>query len=559
MNVIKQLKKDKINLDLNYYGIDDLATNNDISLIINKETDLLNKLKTINTSSEINLDNYINYLLVNKLVKFKELEYMIKEPYKEELYNIINLSEEKLNEFNKNKGKIIKFINSKYKDIFENRIEYRGIVDNTIEIIKTFQRGIKSEVFMYIINSYNYIMIDNYSSFQKIIEEEPLLFKSLFSVENIKHIMEYRFETLIEIFINIKMRNTSLYESIPINDLLDFMEEIIINTDENKIMINHNFIKQSYVLTDRLKLKEANKFKNYYEKAEKLLDNYLLEKGQVLELELPYRNIVDIYIKNNSEPMYKNLSLTHSYDNKRNLWKSFLDNNFTEENSLADLIGSNIDTDYFFTFTHQSTFDLMINTVGVGIYAILKEDELYKMFIMGYEKIFAYIGKFESSFNDLIIDFKEITEEIIKIGNQEDKNSIQYYGVSMFMCAFIEQIIKKIYISISKEVEYIDFRKLTLGSLLRSNKLIDKVFTDNAIKNLSFFLIEYETNDERKIKIGKNYRNDLAHLSNDLYKNIDLIDIMNIYYILLNVLNSIFIYFVKWEKEILTYQKRYHR
>lgn len=106
---------------------------------------------------------------------------------------------------------------------------------------------------------------------------------------------------------------------------------------------------------------------------------------------------------------------------------------------------------------------------------------------------------------DMLINMLRLISELMKV----DKTIVQTqcYGAAMFACALIEKVMRIAYQRIAKNDKYIPIEKATLGEMLSTNNpYFVAIFGEYHLKNLSYYLTHIPPE-----KIGRNYRNALAH------------------------------------------------
>ena len=130
----------------------------------------------------------------------------------------------------------------------------------------------------------------------------------------------------------------------------------------------------------------------------------------------------------------------------------------------------------------------------------------------------------------------------------DDKNIIQSlcYGTAMYICAFVEKLLRTIYIALKQNEIYIPVNKTTLGYLLSDGvEPFTEIFGEYPLKHLRFLFCTDKDND-----VGYNYRNKLAHWNNinKRYLNIELVEIL--FYLLTTIIDSLYVYFELLDENI---------
>ena len=119
------------------------------------------------------------------------------------------------------------------------------------------------------------------------------------------------------------------------------------------------------------------------------------------------------------------------------------------------------------------------------------------------------------------------------------------YSTMMFACAFIEKLLRIVYIDLMKGKQYIPAEKATLGMLLTpNNTTMKQVFGETYIKHLAYFLSQVG-----EMRIGYNYRNTLAHWVDIERSGLTLPFVATIMWLLTDIVNSMFLYYLGEDKE----------
>ena len=150
--------------------------------------------------------------------------------------------------------------------------------------------------------------------------------------------------------------------------------------------------------------------------------------------------------------------------------------------------------------------------------------------------------------DNLIGDFYMLStmlQPVIKRESLKDKEVLSSicYGPAMFICTLTEKILRLVYIDLLKDKTYIPVSNTTLGQLLNiNNQEFVKIFEVDYLKNINYFFCS-----EEKKKIGKNYRNSLAHWSGMSKEMLNDTFVAGLMYLYTDVLNSLFWFFLREE------------
>ena len=114
------------------------------------------------------------------------------------------------------------------------------------------------------------------------------------------------------------------------------------------------------------------------------------------------------------------------------------------------------------------------------------------------------------------------------------------YGAAMYTCAFTEKLLRSVYVSLLQKERYIQENKLTLGELLsRDNDLFKKIFGEYQLRHFNYFFCV----DKEGTNVGYNFRNRLAHLSDDSNELFSYEYVSKLFYLFISIVNSLCLYF----------------
>lgn len=558
-NILSYMKDNDYNIHIKYYGVNDFGTEHDLKSIIKGKDLLKSYYNKERTEEEFNFDSYVDYLVLEKIIKMEEIIPIItNQDNQNTMENLIEDLKPIYHEVDK--GKQIKFINLNIEDIFLNYKDYFHIREVTLEKIIEFQSGIDKEVFIYLIRNHFFIVIDNYENLQKIIEKNEKIARVFFDENILRKNIIYRLEVICEIVISASRRKGKGFQNLlqnAVKIILEYGEEVIDKLNENNIMRHHNIVKCIYRFTQELKLLEANKFEKYMEEADKLLGDHLNENGLTIELDSKLQDsikeLIDERIKDLKSDIswqLKLLILTHE-KSIGNMDSILNQPPKREEASILDYVSTNIDTDEYFTFSHRDRLEISMRLGSTILYKALRDkkafDELHSSFYMAFNYITDELSYYrEDILDDLGLLFVMLEKLFIESENVDkyDRQS-QSYGLSMFICALTEKILRITYKYIQQDEEYVSSQRGTMGSYINpNNKVMSRVLGDYQIKHLQFYFLQ--TDDS---KIGFNYRNKLAHWNGIFNNECNEILVCRLFFLFLNVFNSILCYLFKESEE----------
>lgn len=552
MNVLELLEENNITFSLEYYGINDFATGWEIKSVV-EQADFYRDLFSIeNTLAHMNYEKYLFYLFSKKICCMKELiPTLIDEDAKITIQELITYADNFVTTISN--GELIKYINIDYKTIFDEdgNVDVKHI---TLDLIVQFSSGISDEVYCFLAENYGYFLIDKYSDFEKIFEEKPWIFEKTIPSGSYSEVMTYRYENVLNIYAHIKSKGNSSLSEIAderIDKLYVEMLELSKKLDDESIIREEHRVRLFAQFLEKIKHLKAPEFEIINKKVEELLTDYLNRKGQVFSYKIPVEEILK---KWNIQKYWeiKLLLLTHDtkVHNERYIVQSRLNNHIESKASLMDMLSSNIVTDSFFTYSHQQTLSILESIETGTMMGVFSRDEMLKDYFNMLGSALHFIeGKIQLEEDALIYDFEIMTNMLsnIKVNFSSSEGILTplCYSVSVFMCGFLEKILRMTYEYEARGKQYFLTDRATLGQLLNEkNTYIVNIFGVEHIRNLMFYL---GTVGEKQI--GYNIRNSLAHLTGNIEKQLTIEFVAKIMWIFTDVVNTIFgFYLVEYLK-----------
>lgn len=543
-SIVKVLEEKNVSVALEYFGINDLATSLDVNDIIDKHSYIIQYFSDNHNLTLDNIDYFLDYCYADKILKMKEIIPLINTEENKRLFsNVINIIEIYLD--NIPIEKVIKFINQNYPELFNEKYRDYGLTHITLDFIMKYQSGINKDVYKFLIREYDYLILDNYDKFLKKIEKDNELFSELFEIEKVLNLFSIRQDIIQDIFISIINRNKSSL-IMKVNNIIENLivkEEIVVkDINDGNIMQYELEIKSFHRFLKKIKHQKANDFSSYVYELQIKMNSYLLENGQHISYEMPIEEILD-KLRSEEKWELKLLMLTHT--NINSIIQSSLNMPSEGKKGLVDYVSTNFETDDHYTRSHIRKLDLL-QTIGSATWlGIIKDNYLFHEslnWFLGYiHFIFEKIGyeEFELS-NDLILLYQMLDNS--RNINQDKDSQLEAslcYGVCMFICSFIEKVLRIVYSELKRELEYVPVEKITLGDLLNDkNSLYKEIFGEYQLKHLRYFLL---TDGDKKI--GRNYRNSLAHYYSIKAENINMFLAGKLMFIFTNIITSFFVYF----------------
>lgn len=558
MNIINKLELENIKMRIRYYGIENLSTDITVRYLLQGKSVILNNYIT---NSIISLDDYINYIFMDYVMKFQEVIPYVKDDKKDEFVTFI-----KDCKFIYNKYKlsdVVKYIQKNYKEIytFNDKNEATclsfDLKDYTSEFIGVHFNCFDNVVIKYVINEVTYNIIDCFEKWQKYFGKNPEKLNILFNKKNISKVFSMKIHEIINIIETLSSNNKFK------NSVVNAMDTIYIILEKDYFNPNGDQqIWQSYFMLNdcltfyrKMKSPYAYKIENELKKQEDLFNNSLIRNGRIQPIEFDLKPFKDFF-ENKTKPWeVKMIFLTHLKNEKGKI-VSFLEQgiNCNAKGLSDELARKNPGTNDYFTSLRLRNLNLYLFERKSRFMTIMSSNENINEYLSDVYGELNYICEninttieFESLDNDMEMLSQFLTDLFINCSTNSDKFKITIknlvYGCSMFLCGLIEKVLRIIYKNSMKEISYISDSSITLGNILNENnnttKIIIDILGNEQIRCLKYYLhkIDYYG------AVGQNIRNDLAHINGRTMKklNYDLILELLTYYT--SVLNSCVLYY----------------
>lgn len=554
-SLIETFKKKQINISPMIWEHQDLANAWEIQTII-ENPDVFDDFYHKYLIGDIDtIDEYYLYLLTRKFQSFSEIIPMIiKDDHKDMINALVNAADKALQEVSTKKKNLILFINNNIDKVFNAEIEKYDIRFVTLDLIAKYNTGIKKETFAYLCEHYRYLIIDRFDSFESVFEKSPELFDLLFPIGVFDEIKQYRFEKTLDIWSSILRREKSKLKGTIERNIPEFYKNIVVLAQSacvDNIIQTERFIRLFYHFLQEICSPLANEFAQYAKSAEDILSKSVLKHGQSFQFTIPLDKITKEW--KSIEPWEMRLFwITHFSKEEagQTTLQSRLDEKPENEKTLIDLASSNIPSDDYYTLSHQQKLSIAASCGTGTILGILRNQET----LHDYCSLVCSANSFISQFfpnekQALSCDMEMLVSGVqLVVNNQEaDSNTLSLlcYGTSMFICAYMEKLLRLFYLYLVKTKKYVQTNKATLGELLTVNNCeITAVFGEHHIKTLSFF--QMQTQEKR---IGRNIRNRLAHWDNMTPDLLNVSFVAQMLWIFTDILNTIFWYFLKESPE----------
>lgn len=547
-SIMNRLREKDISFSFMYYGINDYSTFYEIKTILEDKEFFQNCLSEYLMDSIKTLGDYYDYLILKKISLLKEAIPQIKTDEDKEIIESISMSA-----FNCirsiGKGDLIEYINKNYAEIFNEDTHEFLLPQITLDLIVPFQKGIAKEVFQYLTEHYNYLLLNEYSNFQKLFEKEPDVFAKLFHYKNLKEIEQLGLDRVFDIFITILNGSNEQLKgvvSLIIENVIKDAEELVETTtfdNSREILANSHILQQVYNFLKKIKHIKANEFSYYNKQVQKKLHDYLKSHGQKFTYDIPAGKIIEELKKC---PTWKDkmLSLTHSLDRTDPMlnYVSCLASPSKGKQGISDFVSSNIPSDDYFTYSHQTNLQVIVSVASATIVTMWHDEELFPECLRWYISFLSFISDKINCNENLVDDIQTLHLMLQPVILSDDKDNEALkplcYGAGMFICAMTEKLLRSFYIYLLKDKMYVPLTSATLGTLLSyNNGEMSDIFGKDHLKNLAYFL-----NVVGDKKIGYDIRNSLAHWVNMDKTNLNSMLVAELFYLYTDVVNTLFLY-----------------
>lgn len=543
------LQSKNIVISLRNYGPQDLRTGWEVKSIV-ENPDVFDDLYSRYPLSEISrLDDYYLYLLSRKLIGMREIiPALLQDAHKGIISKLSDDAEKAISAVGN--GDVIRFINGNIQDIFNKDKTSHDVRFATLDLITKFSTGINRDAFAFLCKDYGYLLIDRFDQFEKIFEQNPDLFESIYPTGRLDEINSFRVEKTLDIWCHILNKGKSSLKETVVKRVAVLAEDVKTLSETatiDNIMQVEGTIRKFHLFLQRIQSPLANEFAEYAMATADLLSRSILERGQSFHYEIPVEEIISRWLKAENWEV-RLLSITHDLksDEEALTCVSRLSREPETKHPLFDLVSTNVPTDDFFTMSHQQMLSIMAS-VGTGtMIGILRDRET----LIDYLNLVASAVQLIAE--QLNVEGEQLQQDVgmlsalvqVVANNLEISNDAtrgMCYGASMYACALSEKILRILYLHLAKDEQYIPINKATLGELLVvSNTHMVGIFGENHVKNLTFFLQKTAPSN-----VGQNIRNSLAHWANVSTEAMTPVFLAKMLWIFTDILNTVFWYCLK--------------
>ena len=565
MNILEKLNEKDISIDVRYYGLEDLSTGIKVKELLEGK-DII--LEHYSNKQIHNINNYIDYVFLDFIMNFEEVLPYIKEDKKQEFLDFF--AECKLIYKEYNIKDVINYIKNSYKDIYsfednEDKSLYlaHDLKKHTSDFVALHFNSFDIDIFDYIIDEATYDVIDCFDKWQKYFIKNPNELSKLFNKNNIEKVLYMRFEEVANILEN--LNNNDKFSETIINavEIIYFIikEKFFNPIGEYAILESYYMLNDCLLFLKKLKSPHVYELEKELEKQEVIFNENLLKNGHVQTIEYDLKPFVDFFENKKNPWEIRIVYLTH-FRNKEGKIVSFLEHG-AKCNSKAltdDFARKNPGTDDYFTSWRLRNLNLEIFEIKARFMSLMNTSSNISEYLSDIYGELKYIcTNIETSMElecfdeniEMLSQF--LTDLFINLRNNNNnhtkvtiKNNI--FGCSILICGLIEKVLRIIYKYSMRNISYISDSNITLGSLLnetdkKSNIILD-ILGKEQIKCLRYYLHKIDPYNA----VGKNIRNDLAHLNGRTIKRLDYDLVYELLSYLTSVLNSCVLYYQKKNK-----------
>ena len=437
----------------------------------------------------------------------------------------------------------IEFTNGHASEIFaSSEKDEFGLRHAAVDFITFFQKKIQPRVFECLCQGSPGIAVNYFERLQNVFDRNPALFSLLFPSGHLEDIKSLGLESVLDIWGN--KYGSQQYRQ-RIDSLLDVLcqevESLTIDSHDGiQILETAVVMKTVYPFLVKIKRPEANVLSGKIKIAEALVLESLWNSEGCTHISINIPAFPIEKWKSDKNGRAKLLLLTHRQDPPGGRkYESLL--SMKHEFSLVDV---QFPAGEFLTTFQQNRLLFWAFAETLKFHAILFDDDAfddYSELVRSEIKVIA--GELDQSENGLEKDtaflFGMLDDVRDASNHSREQNEASCYGSSMFICSFIEKLLRVVYARMAPDEQYIS-DAVTLGDLLnKDNKSMISLLGKEHLLSIGYFLIKTpQTN------IGCNCRNALAHWFPEIkpaMMNSSLAS--TLLWLFTDVLNSVFLYF----------------
>lgn len=532
------------------YPINDLANGHEISMLLETFEKQKKYFADYKFSDKYTLVNIADYYAVIKICNYRKYLDRVVDSKKKRLIVCLDYYDDILKRFDK--YKISLFYKNDYD--FRSNKDYIDLSLCIYQELPSYISLLDEDTFSKAVGEHPYLVLQNFSDYNKVFKKYPNLYGVLFSKEKLKEYVELFDPAFVEVISKICHPKSELDKGIKetiIKAIVYEADAIINNKDLTQAL--HNQIKYKSILKF-LKAIEYQKYAFYLNKKdfiENLCQEWTKKYGIKYSFQIPIEDIRKYINNENVAPIVKQITLTHLRDNKRLV--HFCVPAMNVSKGLIDYVSTPKDTNDNFSLSVQESLE-MYHHVYITIFGMyLCDQKHYSNYLNALKKFIEYfysvIGKnymavkpqiayWENGLNDFINAIKNNTEDFDKAISCADKT-----------VKLIERILKDV-----GESEYENNmlfyvpENMTISNLLRVdiNNPLKDILSVPFMRYISYCLTQ-DIDDKGK-RTGLYIRNNIMHANID-YGNYNISDTFICIILLTSIVNSFFLYYNQKEAE----------
>jgi len=541
MNIINQTK---YTYGLKFYGIEDMSMGWEIQYLLESQNDIIKYFDSKENWIVTTLDEYIDYLWLNKFYQFDSVL-----PYVKKSVEQVILIVDKLKEYYSkyNIGIVNKYLIDNFKDVFDSEKDnhyYYDMIRFTIDWIYQYSSSFPRITFEYLENAYWYLIADNFDKYSSYYKNNLDAFKNNILNNDIAEKQLHNYDRVFKILELTNKEPFFEFSKGVTSDLSNIILKMLNGiTGENYVLVM-NLVEKVKKLAKIYKLHQSNKFDSEKGKISKASDEFFEKNGKKFE-----SDPIDVgkfvkELKEQQAPMIiKLLSISHSYKKDKKIFVSQFDDVMTAPAGMFDSINHiGLESNEYFLPSRINMIQFYTQLYNGFLHVCLNDAELNQKMFDNYYMILGYMKRDGVITQEELEEFQGLYIMLnFRLEVKEDnvfRKSLDY-GLSMVISAFIEKIIRYIFLSeISEENEYFEEKNFTLGPLLRRKEII-LYFGEHLAKVIEFQLIKVQGT-----VIGLNIRNSLMHDSNEIYSSMNIGYPIQLLYILFSILNGVTLHYM---------------
>lgn len=528
---------------MKYYGVNDFIGGVFVKNVIDNIDDIENLASEIN----VNINDKEDFYLHLWSLSFKQ---MVKEI---NLYEIDDSMKNRIIALNKkidySPSHFINYVNNNYIIVFNkngnNEVKWYEYFEILLELIyNKYSLSIQTAVFEYLEKNFTLDLLRHYNICKRYYHVKKDKLEYLFS--NLKSTKVFDDEVYRKILLNEEKKDDFLKKQATFicERTLNFFDSVDLNSDDNKILNYDSYLSKYRKLAIAYKLKCANKFNELKKQIDLLVDEYTNKYGN--ELKVGPINLKTAYeVLCNDKNIAKFLILTHKNKDGEiiNLCDEIL--NFKSKLSTEAIKQLNNPRSDKYPYYKQMQMEIELWIQNAILNYCIVDANLYNSFSSFIVSISKEVE--EKFFNNIINISNEICGEVEllrNIYNLSDKKDEYIYkallnGCCVNTCGTIEKILRNVALKEVKDDEYFDPSYSTLGQLLKHNF---SYISKGLLYYIEFYLSkENNPNIDKENRPGKDLRNKHMHNQDDKYLSTTFNECYSIFYLLLSLLDDLFL------------------